>query len=117
MADDLLTASDADLDGVVLNPTTGTGGNDFTFTNQGNTILYVKNTSAGSLDIAFDAIGNNNKGVAYSDKTVTLTAGQEKIFSSFDTVALRSSGVTRIILPDGNETDIDCQVFNFISGK
>ena len=119
MADDLLTASIADLDGVLLSATAGTGGNDFTFVNNGDIFLYIANGSAGSLDITFQAVGATEGGVDFEDKVVAIGAGAARLFSSLEVKSLRvgSTKLTRILLPDGSETDISVQAFKFVSGK
>lgn len=91
--------------GVLLGAAAASGGGD-TFTNDGNTFLYVKNGSGGSITVTV-AIPYTVDNVAVSTgKALVVAAGEERLFGPFPTgiytdpntgnVSLTYSGVTSL---------------------
>ncbi len=78
-----LTVSTAVLAGALLGATaanTGTAGDEFL--NDGRVILYTKNSSGGPVIVTIDA--QSIQGIAFTDPTVTVADGAEKVIGPFN---------------------------------
>lgn len=102
-----LTVISSAITGTVFAPTAAAGGGDV-FPNDGNTKLYVKNGSGGSLTVTVATPGLPG-GLTLTPVAVAVAAGVEKILGPFPgqyfnnasgQVALTYSGVTSLtVLP------------------
>lgn len=76
-----LTAVTPSVSGVSFSPVSAAAGGD-RFLNTGGEVFYVKNAGGGSITVTVDA--QSDGGVSYTDPTITVASGAEKVIGRFD---------------------------------
>ncbi|WP_405858502.1 hypothetical protein OG361_30190 [Streptomyces sp. NBC_00090] len=71
-------------DGVALTTTAGNATDNHVMTNDGRTVVLVKNTGATVARIVTFRIARTVDGQAVTHRTASLVAGEQKIFGPFD---------------------------------
>lgn len=99
-----LTVQQTDLDGTTPSYAAAAGGGD-EFTNDGRTMLHVKNGGAGSITVTVNSRVNCNQGYDH-DSVTTIGAGAEAMIGPFDTTRFNDPATGRASITYSGVTSV-----------